>query len=120
MEETDANLRVIFFFALVIFAGTGALSERHSALPYWEDGYAVANGIPIYYWRTGHAKPQLIMVHGFSDDGLCWANLAKELEGSYDIILPNARGHGLSDPPSASDRADVQVEELAGLIRELE
>ena len=31
----------------------------------------------------------------------------------------DARGHGLSDPPSPSDPPDVQVEDLAGLIKEL-
>jgi len=59
------------------------------------------------------------MAHGSSDDGLCWTNLAKELEGDYDIIMLDARGHGLSDPPSKSDSAEAQAEDLAGLIREL-
>ena len=62
----------------------------------------------------------LLLAHGFSDDGLCWTNLAKELEDDYDLILADARGHGLSDPPSQSDPADVQAEDLAGLIRELD
>ncbi len=46
-------------------------------------------------------------------------NLAKEFVGNYDIILYDARGHGRTDPPSAWDPADVQVEDMAGLIREL-
>lgn len=85
----------------------------------WTDGYVMANGIRLYYWRTGGDKPPLVMAHGFSDDGLCWTNLAKELQGSYDIIMFDARGHGLSDPPSAGDPPDVQVEDLAGLISAL-
>jgi len=85
----------------------------------WTDGYVMANGIRIHYWRTGGDKPVLLMAHGSSDDGLCWTNLAKELEGNYDIILPDARGHGLSDPPRKSDSADAQAEDLAGLIRAL-
>ena len=79
----------------------------------------IANGIRIHYWRTGGDKPVLLMAHGYSDDGLCWTNLAKELESHYDIIMADARGHGLSDPPTKSDPADVQAEDLAGLIREL-
>ena len=54
-----------------------------------------------------------------SDDGLCWTNLAREFQGQYDIIMFDARGHGLSNPPSPSDPPDVQVEDLAGLIKEL-
>jgi len=85
----------------------------------WTDGYVMANGIRIHYWRTGGDKPVLIMAHGSSDNGLCWTNLAKELVDDYDIILPDARGHGLSDPPRRSDSADAQAEDIAGLIRAL-
>jgi len=85
----------------------------------WTDGYVMANGIRIHYWRTGGNKPVLLMAHGSSDNGLCWTNLAKELVDDYDIILPDARGHGLSDPPKKSDSADAQAEDLAGLIRAL-
>ncbi|MGH9371377.1 MAG: alpha/beta fold hydrolase, partial [Vicinamibacterales bacterium] len=80
----------------------------------------MANGIRIHYWRTGGDKPPLVLTHGSSDDGLCWTNLAKELQDGYDIIMFDARGHGLSDPPTPSDAPDVQVEDLAGLIKELE
>lgn len=85
----------------------------------WTDGYVVANGIRIHYWRTGGEKPVLVLAHGSSDDALCWTNLAKELTDKYDVIMFDARGHGLSDPPAASDAADVQVEDLAGLIKAL-
>ena len=85
----------------------------------WLDRYVMANGIRIHYWRTGGDKPVLLMAHGSSDYGLCWTNLAFELEADYDIIMVDARGHGFSDPPSKSDPVDAQVEDLAGLIREL-
>jgi pimeloyl-ACP methyl ester carboxylesterase len=74
----------------------------------------------MHYWRTGGAgKTPLVMAHGSSDDGLCWTNLAKELENSFDIVMIDARGHGLSDPPKPNDPVDVQADDLAGLIREL-
>ena len=85
----------------------------------WTDGYVMANGIRIHYWRSGGNRPPMVMAHGSSDDGLCWTNLAKEIQDSYDIIMFDARGHGLSDPPTPSDPADVQVEDLAALIRAL-
>ena len=86
----------------------------------WKDGYVVTNGIRMHYWRTGGAgKAPLVLAHGSSDDGLCWTNIAKELESSFDIVMIDARGHGLSDPPKADDPVDVQADDLAGLIREL-
>lgn len=86
----------------------------------WTDGYVMANGIRIHYWRTGgENKPALVLAHGSSDDGLCWTNLARELQDGYDIVMFDARGHGLSDPPTPADPPDVQVEDLAGLIKAL-
>ena len=85
----------------------------------WTDGYVIANGIRIHYWRSGGNKPALVMAHGSSDDALCWTNLAREFQDQYDLIMFDARGHGLSDPPTSSDPPDVQVEDLAGLIKEL-
>ena len=85
----------------------------------WAEGYVLANGIRIHYWRTGGAKPPLVLAHGSSDDGLCWTNLAKEFQNDFDIVMFDARGHGLSDPPTKADAPDVQVEDLAGLIKEL-
>jgi pimeloyl-ACP methyl ester carboxylesterase len=85
----------------------------------WTDGYVMANGIRMHYWRTGGEKPALVLAHGSSDDGLCWTNFAVELQDDYDIIMYDARGHGLSDPPSPTDPPDVQVEDLAALIAAL-
>jgi pimeloyl-ACP methyl ester carboxylesterase len=87
---------------------------------HWTDGYVLANGIRIHYWRTGGAgKVPLVMAHGSSDDGRCWTNFATELEDNFDIVMIDARGHGLSDPPKPGDPVDVQADDLAGLIREL-
>lgn len=99
--------------ALAAFAGPPAPP------PGWTDGYVLANGIRIHYWRTGGNKPVMVMAHGSSDDGMCWTNLAKEFTSEFDIIMFDARGHGLSDPPSAGDPPDAQAEDLAALIREL-
>jgi pimeloyl-ACP methyl ester carboxylesterase len=86
----------------------------------WKDGYVLTNGIRMHYWRTGGSgKVALVMAHGSSDDGLCWTNLAKELEKNFDIVMIDARGHGLSDPPKSGDAVDVQADDLAGIIREL-
>ncbi len=109
--------RLLSIALLVAFAAPVSAGPEPPAG--WKDGYVLANGIRIHYWRTGGNKPPLVMAHGSSDDGLCWTNLAKELQGSYDIIMFDARGHGLSDPPTPGDAPDVQVEDLAGLLKEL-
>jgi len=118
----------ILIFPGIAFTGpregeSPAENQEDECLSYppagWADGYVIANGIRIHYWRTGGDKPVLLMAHGSSDNGLCWTNLVRELEADYDIIMADARGHGFSDPPSKTDGADAQCEDLAGLIREL-
>jgi len=128
MNLSKDILKAMMVMAVLAYVGSATASAegdstRASQPPVppagWTDGYVMANGIRIHYWRTGGNKPVLLMAHGSSDNGLCWTNLAKELVDDYDIILPDARGHGLSDPPRKSDSADAQAEDLAGLIRAL-
>jgi pimeloyl-ACP methyl ester carboxylesterase len=120
MKQLNLSRAGFVLAGLVSLLATPALAGQPPSPPQgWTDGYVIASGIRIHYWRTGGDKPVLIMAHGSSDNGLCWTNLAKELTDDYDIILPDARGHGLSDPPSKSDPADAQAEDIAGLISEL-
>ena len=113
--------RTLLLSLVALAASTSALGGQPPAPPAgWTDSFVMANGIRIHYWRTGGDKPAFVMLHGSSDDGLCWTSLAKELTADYDVILPDARGHGLSDPPAASDPADAQAEDVAALIRELQ
>ncbi len=74
------------------------------------------NGIHVYRTGIGTGKPVLVLVHGFSDNGLCWAPVAQELEATYDILMPEARAHGLSARVQRGQPVD-QVEDLAAALR---
>jgi pimeloyl-ACP methyl ester carboxylesterase len=67
----------------------------------WQQGDVLTNGIRMHYYRTGGDKPQVVLAHGFSDSGLCWTPVARELEADYDVIMIDARGHGLSEAPTS-------------------
>jgi len=84
----------------------------------WLAGDILANGIKTHYHRTGGEKPPLVLAHGFSDNGLCWTRLARALEDDYDLIMPDARGHGLSERVEAGESVDLAAD-LAGLIEAL-
>jgi N-formylmaleamate deformylase len=86
----------------------------------WPSGDVVANGIRIHYHRTGGNKPPLVLSHGFSDNGLCWTRVARALEKNYDLIMPDARGHGLSDAPGEGYDDEDRAADLAGFIQALE
>jgi len=86
----------------------------------WSSGNVITNSIRIHYHRTGGDKPPMVLSHGFSDNGLCWTRVAKVLEGDYDVIMPDARGHGQSEAPEGAYTAHIHAADLAGLIQALD
>ena len=88
-------------------------------LPHWTANDLVVDGVKIHYTRTGDgSKPPLVLLHGFSDSGLCWPLVAHDLEADYDVILPDARGHGHSARVQPGESIDMAAD-TAGLIRAL-
>ena len=86
----------------------------------WTEFDVEANGLRLRVTRTGQGdKPVVVCAHGFTDDGLCWTPLARALEGEYDLILPDARGHGQSEAPAGTFTYVDLADDLAALIRAL-
>lgn len=85
----------------------------------WTSGDVATNGIRMHYHRTGGDKPVVVLAHGATDDGLCWTRVARALESDYDVIMPDARGHGLSEAPSHGYSSEDHAADLAGLIEAL-
>jgi N-formylmaleamate deformylase len=77
------------------------------------------NGIRLHYHRTGGDKPPLILIHGISDDGLCWTPVAEQLAHEYDIIMIDMRGHGRSEAPEDGYLLKNLVLDVVGLIQKL-
>jgi len=85
----------------------------------WTAGDIQANGIKIHYYRTGGAKPAIVLCHGATDNGLCWTPVAGALAKDYDVIMPDSRWHGFSDGPAEGNDADCQVEDLVEFVHAL-
>lgn len=86
----------------------------------WTSGVCEANGIRIRYLRTGGAKPSIVLLHGLTGNGATWTELARALEADFDVVMPDARGHGGSSAPSHGYRYDDLANDVIGLIRGLE
>jgi len=65
----------------------------------WVREVCETNGITIHYLRTGRAKPSVVMLHGLTGNGACWTPVTRALEGEFDVVMPDARGHGGSSAP---------------------
>jgi N-formylmaleamate deformylase len=85
----------------------------------WTSGVCEANGIQIHYLRTGGSKPPVVLLHGLTASGACWSPLARALEGEYDVVMPDSRGHANSSTPLDGYRYGDLAADVVGLIQEL-
>lgn len=83
-------------------------------------GICETNGIRIHYLRTGGAKPPIVLLHGLMGSGACWTPLARALEDDFDVVMPDARGHGGSSAPAQGYGYEDHAADVVGLIRALE
>lgn len=85
----------------------------------WQSSNIDVNGVQLHFTRTGGAHPPLVLAHGVTDDGLCWAPVAAVLAADYDVIMVDARGHGQSDAPESGYDLVTLANDLAGVIHAL-
>ncbi len=87
-------------------------------MTYWQAGRVATNGIMLNYYRAGEG-PSLVLLHGVTDNGMCWVPAADVLAADHDVILVDARGHGDSDKPPRGYTPDDHAADVAGLIEGL-
>ena len=76
-------------------------------------------GIKIHYKRLGIGKPPMVFCHGITDNCDGMLRLAEHVVPSYDAILIDARGHGLSDKPEHGYTADHHAEDIHAIVTAL-
>jgi N-formylmaleamate deformylase len=81
--------------------------------------YITANGIRIHYERSGGAKPPVVLLHGFTDNGRCWPRVTAALKADYEVIALDARGHGLSSAPDTGYSVQDLATDAAEAIKAL-
>ncbi len=68
--------------------------------------------------------PVLVVLHGITDSGECWADLVDRLGSTYRIVAPDALGHGSSERFTADELAsdhppEAMYEAAAAVLREV-
>ncbi len=86
----------------------------------YHEGQVIIDGVRIHYYRSGGKKQAIVLLHGATDNGLCWGRTAQELAERYDVIMPDAQGHGLSDRLGPDFCFEHHTKQAAGLIKELD
>ncbi|HAH16691.1 MAG: alpha/beta hydrolase [Proteobacteria bacterium] len=85
----------------------------------WTSDFVTVNGLRIHYLRTGGSKPALVLAHGGTANGRSWTRVASALVDTFDVIAPDARGHGLTDAPAGEYSFTTLGNDLAGFIQVL-
>ena len=88
-------------------------------MPSWTSGLCQTTAATLHYVRTGGPKPPLVLLHGLAASGACWAPLARGLESEYDVVMPDARGHGQSGKPLRGYSYEDHAGDVTALIRAL-
>jgi pimeloyl-ACP methyl ester carboxylesterase len=84
---------------------------------HWRPGtIEAADGAQIAYWRTGGAKPALLLLHGIQASGLMWLRTAQALAEDNDVVMPDFRGHGRSSRVGGELSTGVLVDDMLALI----
>jgi N-formylmaleamate deformylase len=97
------------------------------------EGAVTANGVNLHYWRSSmpaqassgllsRIKPRLtlILLHGQMENGRCWVRVAETLRPFYDLVVPDSRGHGMSEAPESGYGIEDRAGDIAGIIQSLE
>lgn len=125
MKMKIFKIQSIFYLviSMLIFSPAIAFSADPPGIPDgWSDGFVYDNGVRVHYYHAVPApgKPVIVMVHGVTDNGLCWTTLTWKLQYSYDIYMLDARGHGLSDPFTPSDNGETLIKDVVGFVKAME
>jgi pimeloyl-ACP methyl ester carboxylesterase len=75
------------------------------------------DGVKIYYEVHGKGDP-IILSHGYSATSRMWEKQVEALEGRYQVIVWDMRGHGRSDSPDDLSRYSEEstVGDMAALL----
>jgi len=86
----------------------------------FREGTVDANGLMVHYYRTGDGqKPSLLFLHGLTDNGLCWTPVARDLATTYDVVMTDACGHGLTGGSVEHFSISTLADDAAMVIRAL-
>jgi haloacetate dehalogenase len=74
---------------------------------------------------ASNGGPPLILLHGFPQNGMCWARVAPAFAARHRIIVPDLRGYGESDAPPDDAAHTVyskrrMAADIVGLMQALE
>lgn len=91
----------------------------HGPIPTLLSESGGSNGVELHYRRLVSDGPQLLALHGLMGNGAVWLPFVRYLAGGFDVVMPDARGHGGSSTPAAGYMYDDHADDVCELIKSL-
>ena len=82
-------------------------------MPYYRSG-----NVRLSYTADGNGTP-CVLLHGSFVDGTFWKKQTTDFRKDFKVIVPDLRGHGLSDKPECEYTPQVMAQDIYDLVREL-
>lgn len=117
--------RLLAVACLMLSFSAAHAAERWETLPPTpapvagaKTGYAAVNGIKVYYTRTGHGSP-VVLLHGGLSNSDYWGNQVKALAAKHTVISIDSRGHGRSSRDDKPYGYDLMADDVVGVLDSL-
>jgi pimeloyl-ACP methyl ester carboxylesterase len=85
--------------------------------------FLIRDGVRLHYQVTGEGPP-LVLHHGFAGSWAVWRHFGfvQQLSARYRLIMPDARGHGLSGKPHDSRAYSMseRIDDVLAILDELQ
>jgi pimeloyl-ACP methyl ester carboxylesterase len=81
-------------------------------------GLVPLNGIKVWYATFGHGEP-VVMLHGGLANANYWGHQVRALEGHYQVIVMDSRGHGRSSRDAQPFGYDLMASDVLALMDHL-
>ena len=73
-----------------------------------------------YYYHQNHSKDSIIFLHGAMDNGLCFSPIARKFTEDYYVIMPDLRGHGLTETQDKEFSYELMTKDIDILKEKLD
>ncbi|WP_285766178.1 alpha/beta hydrolase [Peribacillus sp. SI8-4] len=79
----------------------------------------MAGNSKLSYIETGKGNKTLLFIHGFCGSHEYWKDIISKLKDEFRIVAVDLRGHGESEPISASFSIEDMADDLAAVLEDL-
>lgn len=77
------------------------------------------NNINMHYLDSEGDKKPLLLLHALAGNSKSWLKVSHELEEDYRVIIPDLRGHGLTDKPNNGYDKETLCSDIISLLDSL-